>query len=65
MEWNDTFFGKEVSHPGTRGTHILRNTVYNNIEEIRAAQAEFLAELNNTIEAAGGKIIESEEVEDD
>lgn len=55
MQYSDTFFGKNVSHSGVRGTHILRNTVYNNIEEIRAAQAEYLAELNKTIE----------EVEDD
>ena len=65
MTYGDTFYGKEASHSGTRGTHVLRNAVYNNIEEIRAAQAEYLAELNKTIEAAGGKIIESEEVEDD
>ncbi len=64
MAYNGTFYGKEASHSGTRGTHVLRNAVYNNIEEIRAAQAEYLAELNNAIEAAGGKIIESEEVED-
>lgn len=65
MTYGETFFGKELTHRGTRGTHVLRNAVYNNIEEIRAAQAEYLAELNKTIEAAGGKIIESEEVEDD
>ena len=65
MSYNDTFYGKEASHGGTRGQHVLRNAVYNNIEEIRSAQAEYLAELNNAIEAAGGKIIESEEVEDD
>lgn len=65
MNFNGEFFGKDIYVSGFPGTHVLRNAVYNNIEEIRAAQAEYLAELNKTIEAAGGKIIESEEVEDD
>ncbi len=65
MGYNDDFYGSAVTHRGTKGTHILRNTVYNHIDEIRAAQTEFLTELNNSIEAAGGKIIDSEEVEDD
>ena len=43
---------------------ILRNSVFNNIDAIREAQAEYLAALNKTIEAAGGKIKESEEIED-
>ena len=57
-------YGKSVSHPGLRGQSILRNSVFNNIDAIREAQAEYLAALNKTIEAAGGKIKESEEIED-
>lgn len=57
-------YGKSVAHPGLRGESTLRNSVFDNINEIRAAQEEYLAELNRTIEEAGGKIVESEEVED-
>ena len=57
-------FGKSVSHPGLRGQSILRNSVFNNIDAIKDAQKEFLSALNKTIEAAGGKVVESEEIED-
>ena len=57
-------YGKSVMHPGLRGESTLRNSVFDNIDEIRSAQETYLAELNKTIEAAGGKIEESEEVED-
>lgn len=57
-------FGKSVSHPGLRGQSILRNSVFNNIDEIKAAQKEFLSELNKTLEVARGKIVEGEGVED-
>ena len=57
-------YGKSVQHPGLRGESTLRNSVIENIEEIRAAQEKYLAELNKTIVEAGGKIEESEEVED-
>lgn len=57
-------FGKSVSHPGLRGQSILRNSVFNNIDAIKDAQQEFLSVLNKTIEAAGGKVVESEEIED-
>lgn len=57
-------FGKSVSHPGLRGQSILRNSVFNNIDAIKDAQKEFLSVLNKTIEAAGGKVVESEEIED-
>ena len=57
-------FGKSVSHPGLRGQRILRNSVFNNIDAIKEAQKEYLSELNKTIEAAGGKVVESEEIED-
>lgn len=57
-------YGKSVSHPGLRGQKVLRNSAFNNIDAIVDAQKEYLAQLNKTIEAAGGKIVESEEIED-
>ncbi len=57
-------YGKSVSHPGLRGESTLRNSVFDNIDLIKEAQKEYLSLLNDTIEAAGGKIDESEEVED-
>lgn len=55
MAYEDTVFGFRVKHPGTAATHILRNTVQNNIAEIRAAQAEYLAEISKTLEQAKAK----------
>lgn len=54
-------FGKSVTHPGLREEHILRNSVFDNIEEIRKAQEEYLALLNKTMEEAKAMIEESEE----
>ena len=65
MAFNDDFYGKSLKHPGTRGTNVLRNSVYNNIAEIRDAQEEYLAALSAEIEQAIAKIEESEEAEDD
>lgn len=57
-------YGKSVNHPGLRGESTLRNSVFDNISAIQEAQQEYLSLLNETIEAAGGKIVESEEIED-
>ncbi len=57
-------YGKTVTHPGTRGRSILRDSVFNNIDAIQEAQKEYLSALNKEIKAAGGKIVESEEIED-
>lgn len=57
-------YGKTVTHPGTRGQSILRDSVFNNISAIQNAQKEYLSALNKEIKAAGGKIVESEEIED-
>lgn len=56
-------FGKSVQHPGLREEHILRNAVYDNLEEILEAEEKYLGELNKTIEEAKSKIEESEEEE--
>lgn len=45
-------FGFEVKHPGQRGRHILRDTIQNNIGEIRAAQEEYLKKISETLDAA-------------
>lgn len=62
---NGYFYAKTVQHPGQKGQHILRNTVYDNIDRIRAAQEEYLKQLNEDIDILTGKIEESEDVEDD
>lgn len=56
MAYDDDVFGFRVSHPGTKATHVLRDTVNNNIAEIRAAQMEYLAELTKKIEEAKAKV---------
>ena len=65
MAYEDNVYGYVVKHPGQKATHLLRDTVQNNIKEIRAAQEQYLAELNKTLEAAGAKVYEGEEEEDD
>lgn len=65
MAYGEDVFGFHVSHPGQRATHVLRDTVQNNIAEIKQAQEEFMKEMNKTLEEAGQKIFEGEEDEDD
>ena len=42
-------YGKTVTHPGTRGRSILRDSVFNNIDAIQEAQKEYLSALNKEI----------------
>lgn len=65
MAYEDNVFGYEVSHPGQRATHLLRDTVQNNIAGIRAVQEKYLKELNKSLEAAGAKVYAGEEDESD
>ena len=65
LGFNNILYGRSVQHPGTPATHLLRDTVYNNLDEIRAAQEEYLTELNKTIEEAQKKIDQREELWDD
>ena len=60
-----TVYGKRVDHPGQKETNVLRDTVQNNIGEIRAAQEEYLAEISKTLEEAGMKVQQGDEFEDD
>lgn len=59
-----TYYGGSAQHPGEKATHVLRNSVYDNVDEIRAAQEEYLAELSDTIQKALGKGLDGE-AEDD
>lgn len=65
MAYEDNIFGYHVTNGGQKATHLLRDTVQNNIDEIYAAQREHLAELNYTLEKIGTKIFTDEEDEDD
>lgn len=65
MRYGDDVYGFHVHHPGTRATHVLRDTVQNNITEIRAEQEEYLKEITQSLEVAGIKIDKGDEFEDD
>ena len=65
LAYNDVTYGRTVQHPGSAATHILRNTVQNNIAEIRAAQAEYLAEITKTIEEAKAKCYNGKDTDED
>ena len=60
-----TKYGHNVNHPGQAATHVLRNSIYNNISEIRAAQEEYLKLLSEEIEKAKSKIDDKDYEEDD
>lgn len=65
MRYENNIYGFHVNHPGARATNVLRDTVQNNIEEIRAAQEEYLKEMTKSFEEAGLKIDKGDEFEDD
>lgn len=65
LSYDDNIYGHRVQHPGTRATNVLRDTVQNNISEIRAAQIEYLKEISKTLEEAGLRVEAGDEFEDD
>lgn len=65
LAYDDTMYGHLVTHPGARATNVLRDTVQNNIAEIRKAQEEYLKEISKTLEEAGLKVEQGDEFEDD
>ncbi len=65
LAYNDVMYGQKVQHPGTGATNVLRDTVQNNIAEIRAAQEQYLAELTKTLEEAGAKVYTGEDTDED
>lgn len=58
-------FGTIVNHPGKRAQHLLRDTIQNNIDEIRAAQEQYLDEISRVMDVADIKIKDTEEEEND
>lgn len=65
MRYDDIIIGYHAHHPGQSATHVLRDTVQNNIGEIRAAQTQYLAEISETIERANRKALYDDIEEDD
>lgn len=65
MQYDGNIYGKRVDHPGTPELHVLRDTVQNHVSEIRAAQEEYLKEIEKTLEQAGRRIDDGDEFEDD
>lgn len=58
-------FGVIVKHPGRTGKNLLRNTVYNNIQEIQDAQKDSLIKINDiqVIKGLNIDIGEDEEID--
>lgn len=63
--WYQNSFGTLVQHPGQRARHLLRDTIQNNITEIRAAQEEYLAEISRVFDVADIKLTETDDEEND
>lgn len=63
--WYQESFGFRVNHPGQAARHLLRDTIQNNITEIRAAQEEYLAEISRVLDIEDIKITETDEEETD
>ena len=63
--WYEKSFGYLVNHPGQSARHVLRDTVQDHIQDIRAAQEEYLSEITKTLEEAGIKVEAGDEFEDD
>lgn len=66
MDNRGTKYGVIVQHPGKTGKNLLRNTVYNNISEIREAQMESLGKITE-IQVVKGLTIDNggdEEIDD-
>ena len=61
--WYKDSFGVLVNHPGQSARHLLRDTIQNNIGEIRAAQEEYLKKLNDVFDAADIHIAETPDEE--
>ena len=60
-----TKYGVAVQHPGMTNKNFLRNTVYQNIEEIRKAQEIYLKDLEGIVFKTTGvvKLEEDEEID--
>ena len=58
-------YGKSVINKGMSGRNLLRNSVVNNITEIRKAQEEYLGKLTDILISQGVKIDYEDVIEDD
>ena len=56
MNSNGQKFGVMVQHPGMSQKNFLRNTVYDNISEIRAAEEEYLSKITDIVIEQGLKM---------
>lgn len=66
MDNKGTKYGFIVQHPGKPAKNLLRNTVYNNIDEIRKAQMEHLKKITE-VQVVKGLTIDDggdEEIDD-
>lgn len=54
-------FGSKTQHPGYSGKNTLRNTIMNNVDEIRKAEEEGLSKLSLELDQITGYIDESED----
>lgn len=57
-------YGVIVQHPGMQRKNLLRNTVFNNIDEIQKAEEEHLNRLNDIVIKTSGSISLNEEAEE-
>ena len=64
MAYEDNVYGKTVMLKGRPAQHVLRNTVYDNVDKIRAVQVEYLKEMNKALEQAGAKCYFGEDVDE-
>ena len=65
MAHDNISYGKLVNHPGQGAAHVLRDTVLNNIDEIKKAQEQYIAEINKTLDEAGAVIYKGEDTDED
>lgn len=56
-------YGELVYHPGQRARHLLRNTIQNNIAEIRGAQEEYLKRINDILDVENIHVHETDDEE--
>lgn len=61
--WWQHQFGLVVNHPGQKESHLLRNTIQDNIDEIKGVQEKYLKKINDIMDIEKLKIEETDEEE--
>lgn len=64
LYWKDAY-GTVVNHPGQQASHLLRNTINDNIAEIRAAQEDYLKKISEVLDAADIHVSDTADEETD